>query len=321
MNKTQKYLLGALALQIILIVVIFFLQRPVAASNNLVFTDLKIEAVTGINLSDSTGKLLTLQKEGDHWILPDQANYPVNSDKVNQLIDSLAAIRDNRLVTRSESSQERLQISNNNFAHKVELTVNGKKEIIYFGSSPTSNNFHFRLGGKNEVYLTNAVTTNLISTTISDWVDTIIYQIPYGSIKKISVKNGSGIFQFQKDATDQWTSEQLPTGSQFDQSKWSSLLTAFSTMRMVEPISKTVLPEYGFTTPSATIQIDYSDDAGTALSGTFIIGTKDESGNYYAQWSHSDYIYKISSYNAERITNLDMTAYSSEIPTPTPEAN
>jgi hypothetical protein len=43
MNKLQKYLIAILGLQFILILVVFLLQRPVAASNNLIFPDLKVD--------------------------------------------------------------------------------------------------------------------------------------------------------------------------------------------------------------------------------------------------------------------------------------
>jgi hypothetical protein len=42
MSKIQKYLLAILGLQFILILVVFLLQRPVAASNNFIFQDLKV---------------------------------------------------------------------------------------------------------------------------------------------------------------------------------------------------------------------------------------------------------------------------------------
>ena len=315
MNKTQKYLLGALVLQISLIVVVFLLQRPVAANNNLVFPDLKVETVSEIIISDSSGNQLDMMKEGNQWVLPEQDNFPVKADAVQQMVDNLAAIRDNRLVTQSESSQERLKISDSNYERKVQLTVNGKEEIIYFGSSPAANNIHFRLDGKNEVYLTNAITSSQITTTISNWVDTVIYQIPSTSVQSVAVNNAEGDFIFTVDSEGQWTSEQIPEGYQFDQSMFSSLLTGFTNMRLVAPVSKTESPEFGLTDPQATVEIQYTDDSGAELIGKLVIGSADEDNNYYVKWSANDYIFKISSYNAERITNLTSEKYTSQIPT------
>ncbi len=315
MNKTQKYLLGALGLQIILIVVVFLLQRPVAASNNLIFPDLNTETVSEIVISDSSGNLLDLKKEGDQWVLPEQDNYPVNTDTVQQLVNNLATIRDNRLVTQSESSQERLKISDSNFERKVQLTINGKEDIIYFGSSPAANNIHFRLDGKNEVYLTNAVTSSQITTTFTSWVDTVIYQIGSTNVQSVAVTNAEGDFLFTLDSEGNWTSNQVQEGYQFDQSMFSSLLTGFTNMRLVAPVSKTDSPEFGLSDPQTTVEIHYTDDSGTELTGTLIIGNTDEENNYYAKWSGNEYIFKISSYNAERITNLTSEKYSSQIPT------
>jgi len=315
MNKTQKYLIAFLGLQIILILVVFLLQRPVAASNNLIFTDLKIETISAINISDSTGNLISIQKSGDGWVLPLQDDYPVQTAKVQELVEKLATIRDNRLVTRSESSHDRLSISDNNFDRKVEMTINGKSEVIYFGSSPATNNIHFRMAGKPEVYLTNALTSTQVPATIANWVDTIIFQIVSTSVNKIEVKSKEGDFAFEPDANSVWSTNQIEEGAEFDQSKWSSLLTGFTTLRFVEPVAKTELPEYGFDTPAATLMIHYANDAGEPQFGELVIGGQDSAGNYYAKWSDGEYIYKISSFNAERFINLSTDDFSSTIPT------
>ncbi len=315
MNKTQKYLLAILGLQFILILVVFLLQRPVAASNNLIFPDLKVESVTAIHISDSAGKLVSIEKQGEKWVLPLQDNFPVNAETIQPLVEKLATIRDNRLVTISEASHDRLSISNENFERKVEITINGNKEIIYFGSSPATSNIHFRLNGKPEVYLTNALTSAQISTTISSWVNTVIYQISSSTVKKIEISNNAGDFIFEPDAELVWSTQALEEGYQFDQSKWSSLLTGITTLRFVEPVSRSEKAEYGFDMPQAVMDIEYSIDTGQLMSGKLFIGNQDENGNYYVKWTESEYIFVISSYNAERFVNLTMDDYSSPIAT------
>ena len=315
MSKIQKYLLAILGLQIILILVVFLLQRPVAASNNLIFPDLKVETVTTIEISDSGGNLVSIEKQGEQWVLPLQDDFPVNAEIIQQLVEKLATVRDNRLVTRSEASHDRLSISNENFERKVEITFNGNKEIIYFGSSPATSNIHFRLNGKPEVYLTNALTSSEISTSISNWVDTVIYQISSNSVKRIEISNNADDFIFEPDAESVWSAQPIEVGNQFDQSKWSSLLTGFTTLRFVEPVSKSEKPEFGFDTPQAVMDIEYSNDTGETKSGKLVIGNQDEKGNYYLKWTESEYIYLISSYNAERFVNLTADDYSSPIAT------
>lgn len=315
MNKIQKYLLAALGLQVILILVVFILQRPVSASNNLLFPDLKVEAVTAITISDSTGKSVSLEKQGDQWILPLQDEFPVKPDTVQQLVEQLATIRDNRLVTRDEASHERLHISNDNFERKVELTLNGSKQVIYFGSSPATSNIHFRLDDKSEVYLTNALTTTQLSTAISSWVDPILFLIPSSAVNKIQISNNAGTFPFEPDADSVWSSQFLEEGFQFDQSKWSSLFSGFTNLRFVEPVSKSEKAAYGFEKPQATMQIEYSNENGETKLGELVIGGQDEAGNYYAKWTDSVYITLISSNNAERFVNLTADDYSSSIAT------
>ncbi len=315
MSKIQKYLLAILGLQLILILVVFLFQRPVAASNNLIFPDLKMEMVTAINISDSAGNLVSFEKQGDQWVLPLQDDFPVKGELVQQFLEKLATIRDNRLVTRSEASHDRLSISDENFERKVEITINGNKEVIYFGSSPTTGNIHFRLNGNTEVYLTNALTSAQISTSIASWVDTVLFQVSSGSVKKIEITNNAGEFIFEPGSESVWSGQPLEEGYQFDQSKWSSLLSGFTSLRFFEPVSKSEKTEYGFETPQAVMDIEYGTEANPSLSGKLVIGSQDELGNYYVAWSESEYIYLIPSYNAERYVNLTADDYSSSIAT------
>ncbi len=319
MTKLQKYLLAFLGVQIILVLVVFLLQRPVTASNNLIYPDLKIENVSEVSLSDSEGNEVTMQRNGDQWTLPLQDNFPVQEEKVQQLVDRLAQIRDNRLVTQSESSHSRLSISEDNFVSKVDITINGTKNTLYFGSSPANSNIHFRLAGKPEVYLTNAISTSHISPDIASWVDTLIYQISGDAVQKIEVTNGQGKFVFEADSEGVWSSKEIEEGYQFDQSKWSSLKTALTTLRFVEPVSKTPSSEFGLEDPDTIVVLSYSDDQDEILKGELWIGNTDEVGNFFVKWSGSDFIFKVAGFNASRLTGISGDDFTSPIPTPTPE--
>lgn len=176
------------------------------------------------------------------------------------------------------------------------------------------------MDGKPQVYLTNAINTSQLSPTISSWVDTLIYQITNESAKVIKVSNAQGDFVFEVDEEGTWASDQIEEGTQFDQSKWSSLKTALTTLRFVQPVSKSSQPEFGLDNPVTKINIEYTNEQGQTTNGQLLIGGTDDEGNYFVKWSGSEYIYKISSYNAERLTNLSTEDYSSLIPTETPQS-
>ncbi len=123
------------------------------------------------------------------------------------------------------------------------------------------------------------------------------------------------MFTFEPDADSVWSTLTIEDGFQFDQSKWSGLLSAFTNLRFVEPVSKSEKAEYGFEKPQAVMQIEYLNEDGETISGELIIGNQDAAGNYYAKWTGSAYVTLISSYNAERFVNLTAEDYSSQIAT------
>lgn len=320
MNKTQKTLLGIFVVQVLLIGFVFFSKRAVSVSNNPVFTDLKPEMVSKIVISDSTGKMVEIEKQGDGWVLPLQDDFPVKTVTLEGLINRLAEIRDNRLVSRNTSSHERLKIADDNFERKVQLTVNGKVQTILFGSSPASNNIHFRLENGSNVYMTNAVTVNQMPVLITNWVNQTLVQLNSEKVNKINVKNAQGSFEFSKNADSQWQANKTESGGEFDATKWSSLLSAFTNLNLVEPVSKSIKPEFGLDKPAASITFSYVNESGEQATDELLIGNTIENGNYYVKWSGSDYVFLVSGYNAERILNLKSSDYSTVPATETPAA-
>ena len=314
MTKFQKILAGLLAIQIVLIAVVFLTNRPAKASNNPLLPDFDVKTVTAVTIYDNSGSQIKMEKSGDEWVLPDKDNYPVKAQNINDLLDNVAAIRDNRLVTNTAASHQRLQVADTDFKGKLEITSPSGTFILYVGSSPAANSVHVRLASSDAVYLTNAISASQVSPAYSNWIDTSLVKIASASVSNISVTNSNGSFHFFKDDSNNWVSQELSADETIDPSKWSSLLSGFTNIPLVEPVSKTAQPAYGLEQPAASLTLTYQDANDATQQGELIIGNKDESGNnYYAKWSQSPYIVLISSYNADRIINLSKESF---LPTP-----
>lgn len=314
MTKFQKILTGLLAIQIVLIAVVFLTNRPAKASNNPLLPDFTAEAVTAVSLYDDTGNQIKMEKIGDEWVLPDKDNYPVNGQNVTNLLDNIASIRDNRLVTSTSASHKRLQVADTDFKEKLEITSSSGTITLYVGSSPAANSVHVRLASSDAVYLTSAISASQVSPSYTNWINTSLVKIASSNVSTISVTTPNGSFHFFKDESNNWVSQELSADESIDASKWSSLLSGFTNIPLVEPVSRTSQAAYGLEQPTTSLVLTYQDDSDATQQGELIIGNMDESGNnYYAKWSQSPYIVLISSYNADRIINLSKENF---LPTP-----
>lgn len=317
MTKFQKILTGILAAQILLVVLVFITSQPAGATNNPLLGDFEPTSVSRIIIEDNNSNQITLEKIGTEWVLPNAGNYPATSTTINDVLEKLASVRDTRPVTQTSSSHQRLEVSENSYQRKINLLANGKEIIVYLGSSPAPGGVHIRAGSSDTAYLTNALTTSQFPATASNWIETTYWQIATEKIQSIKITNPNGSYNFALDTNGVWKSGQLADDEQLDDTKWASLLSAFATVRMVEPVGTENNAAYGLDSATASLEIDYLDDTGAAKNAALFIGSQDESAaNYYAQSSLSAYIVKLSQSTVDKILNFNKDSYTAN-PTPT----
>jgi hypothetical protein len=108
MNRTQRILAVVLGLQIVLIAVVFWPRAGEVQAGEALLGSLDTAQVTRIIIDDTDGNSITLVKSGGTWVLPDADDYPAQADKIETMLQNLAGIETNRLITRTAASHERL---------------------------------------------------------------------------------------------------------------------------------------------------------------------------------------------------------------------
>ena len=306
MNKTQKIMIGLAILQLLLTVFVFWNKQPSEVSSEALLSNLDSAQITAIEISDNSNNNIALTRESGGWVLSDSDNFPVLDQNISTLIEQLQNIRTGRLVTNTQTSHERLEVSSDNYQRRITLRSTGGDYVVYLGSSPAPSNVHVRLSTQDAVYLTNAISTTTASAQVSNWINTAYIQIDANQVSQIQVANANSEFQFIRGADNNWQFVNPVTDGPLDPSKWSSYVTAFTNLRMVMPISTQLDEQYGLQNPAARVTLHFSEN-GEEKVAELVIGKQDEQDqNYYAKWSLSPYVVKISSFNAERIINLTL---------------
>ncbi|RIK41159.1 MAG: hypothetical protein DCC55_12790 [Chloroflexi bacterium] len=319
MDRRNVILSGILVVQLALVAFLFWPNRGGSAAVGALLPGIEEASITEVKIQ-ATDATIELAKEGDSWVLANYGGYPVDTFKVNDLITKALSIDTSRLVANTASSHNRLQVADDEYVRKIDLTSGGQPTTLYIGSSPSLRATNVRAAGSDAVYLTGDLRGTDIRTDVGGWVDLIYFQTPSTDAQAVTIENANGALEFTRVNTDTWTLKGLEDDEVFSQNNFTTILTRLGGLNMVAPVGKEEQPEFGMDNPSATVTVVSRPPDGEEKTLTLVIGAKDEGGtNYYAKSSESDFYVKIASFSGDSFVNDTRDRYIQ--PPPTPEAS
>lgn len=315
MTSLQKVLAIVLVLQVILAGIIFWIQRPVSVESGPLLSDFETEKVAALKIENSEGDSVELAKLNGAWVLSSGGDYPADQDAVRTLLDKLAAIQTDRLVTRTKDSHKRLQVAADDFSRQVQLELgDGATVDMFFGSSPNPRSIHVRLADQDEVFLTGELLSHEVDAVVGNWIDPTYVNLDREQVSVMTLENTNGVFELQK-TDDEWTLSGLEEGEEFDPAGVNSLLGQLANMRMTAPLGTEEQPEYGLDDPLAFLAVTVEDKAGAERSYTLAVGAHDlESDTYVVKWSGSDYYVTVARFSGDRLIEITRDDFIAEPP-------
>jgi len=317
MKRHHQILAAVLVVQILISVFVFWPKPAANAAGEPLFPDVEASDISSLTISDTDGNSVTLLRLLEGWTLPDAGDYPADEEKVQPLLEKIAAMTTARLVTRTRTSHKRLQVAEDDFARLIEFKTNdGSQHRLYIGSSPTYNATHVRVEGQDETYLAQDISTWEINATPNSWIDTAYVRIPKEEITTVVLENENGTFVFEKDEAGSWTMQGLSGDEVADGVQISTLVGRLASINMLRPLGKEELPEYGLDQPNAVVTVETT--SGTT---TLRIGAQDpEDDSYVMSSSESDYYVRIVAGVAEVFVEKERDDFLELPPTATPAA-
>ncbi len=321
MSRTNQILAAVLAVQIVLVAVVFW-PRPAAsvADGESLFAGLEAEQITQLTISDATGKHVKFAKETGNWVLPEADDYPCQANKVPEFLEKIVALKTNRLVTQTSASHKRLKVADADFERRIELELaDGTTHRLYLGSSPSYGATHVRAEGQNEVYLASLSASDAW-VNASNWVDTLYFSVAQDQIVALTLENENGRFEFEKDDDGTWTMKDLAADETLNENNVRSLASRPASVRMLRPLGKTEQDDYGLKEPNAVVTVETRDGEGNTKSYTIRVGAKSEEDNSYVVISsESPYYVRVSNYTVKDFVERTRDDFLELPPTPTPE--
>lgn len=264
-------------------------------------------------------KTIELKKEVGQWVVPDQAHYPADPEKISKFIEKLEKMETGLLVGQTQPSHERFEVSDKKFQRKVQFALaSGEKDDshgFYLGSSPRFRNVHIRRFGQDKVFTTDQIASFDVTMNSNDWLQKKLMDVRSEDVFAIEIQRGKEKLKFTKvekaatklpEASEDSVSS-TPTkefvwkmgNQEVNKSTFDSILRNLSSLRLNQVLGKEDKKEYGLKKPQLVVKISYQKDAGTKEK-VISIGQKDEA-DYYVKMADSPYYVKVAQYQLKSI--------------------
>ena len=228
------------------------------------------QAVTGLQIVDSTDSM-QIEKQEDKWLLPNSGNFPASLRKVEQLLDTLAALEKGWPVARTRGAAQRFTVDKEQFERKLILVSDDESQTtLYVGSSPGIRKVYVRPGDTDEIF---AVDFNIweANARTEDWIDTDILALDQSSVQRIEMP---GIIMQRQDGTLQVMN--LDENEQTNVDESSALLGKLTGLRIQSLLGTEMEPEYRQDEPA--LEIRMTTEGGEVLDYRF---SKPQDASYY----------------------------------------
>jgi hypothetical protein len=317
MKKHNQILAAVLVLQILLVLVIFWPRSSASGGESApLLGEMEAGDIVALTIEDNNGERITLSKETGNWVLPDADDYPVVDDTVNALLEKLVALKNDRLVTRTAASHQRLQVAASDFMRRVDLeTAAGETHTLFLGSSPSYGAAHVRLAGEDEAYLVGDLSSWEVNATANSWVDTSYLSVPRDDINKITLQNGNGEWNLRKGLEGDFEVAELAEGEELETSSVNTIVSRVSSVSMLQPLGLEEAPAYRMDQPNAVVTIRTTGETITLLVGAKFT----EDNSYVVKSSESPYYVRVAAFSVKNLVEGTHEDFVKLPPTPTPE--
>jgi hypothetical protein len=317
MNRLHQILFILLIIQIGLGALVYWPSSAASQVGGPLLANIAADKVTEVIIQDGDGNRIALAKKSTGWVLPEAGDFPVTQENITTLLEKVEAIKNNRLVTQTESSHKRLQVADDDFNRRIDLSFSdGTQHTLFVGSSGGASATHVRADGQPEVYLTSDIGAFDVNARASSWIETLYFTLPQTATTHLTLENGNGVFEFTRGEAESWTFAGLGEAEILNQGAVTSLVNQVSSIRMTEPIGTEEQPSFGLSEPLATVTLETAEE-----SYTLLVGAKDaEDNSYILKASNSPYYVRVAAFTGDNLVNKTRPDFLEAPPTPEAEA-
>jgi len=205
MNAKTIFILGIILFILVGISIYPLLQsRLPGGKKNVINPDLPFEtftkdSISRIEIAKHPNRIMLI-KDGDVWKI---SSYSASIEKIDSLFSALKQSTVENIVSRNISNQDTFNLASDSGTFISFKNDSGEKTFILGKSGPQSGSFYAKKDGGSNVYLVNGPLSESVFTTVSEWRNKIVANVPFSSIKTIEITGASG-FNLAKEDKGAW---------------------------------------------------------------------------------------------------------------------
>ncbi len=298
--STTRVLGILLAVQLVAVLVAWWPRDPSAGRIRPVF-DVPREAIEEVEIAlrDDGGEgqqPLVLARDGDAWVIRSAAGFPAKSSSVDELLDSLLALRTGAPIATRPASHEALQVSDESHGRRIEVRAGEDRQGWLVGPS-TSRSVHLRRPGEDDVYrATGASEWSFRELPASYWEARYVDEDPAG-LDALAVHNEGGALRFEK-REGVWSLSDLAEGESSDPAAIDDFVRAVVRLRMTEPVGETVEERFGL---DGSVRVDWTVRAeDRSVTGGYGVGAEDD-GSVFVKAVDHPFVVRVATADVQRL--------------------
>jgi hypothetical protein len=249
------------------------------------------DRIDEIYIEDTQGNEAVLVRMSDHWLMPDLAGMPIDTDRVDKLITSLSHRTGEWPVATTESSRQRFQVAA--YHHQRRLTLIGEGVLlgtIYLGTSPGFRQVHARNDAQDAIY-SIPYNTYDAPADIAAWLDKTLLQIEHP--QKISSEQ-----YILTKVADQWV---LAAGGQPDERELAALVAGLGRIQVEGIADEDTQRILAIAGPELDLNVETAD--GAVNLQLFRVGE-----SHFIRSSKYNYFFTLSAYDFDRLAGIYVPA-------------
>jgi hypothetical protein len=291
--------------QVILIFVLFLSDSDTGAYiQNDKLLNLQLDSLDRIVVEQPEGRTLVLEKQDGIWVLPDYFGFPASVGKITRTFGKLFDTKIGWPVATTDAAESRFKVSADQFERKLVFSSAKVTETLYLGTSPGFKKIHVRMDGSNTIYGI-MFSAYQAGTKAREWADQKFLHLPRGQIEGIEL--GDLVL---RRADGKFTVEGISDAEMVVEGKIANLLADVSTLGFLEVLGKEEVPSFHLESP----EFDFFIRSKSGERIQYRYGRLDEKDQYVLKASNSEYFFKVSKYNLERLRDVQRAKLVQEGP-------
>jgi len=316
----KKYIVWYIILVVLAFIVllaegIFSAKKPPDSAGPL-FPGFDKQAATKLVVQSPT-ETIAVEKRDGQWLLPDQGDYPVDQDQLDQVWETISTMKKGKITSKKGKDLESYELHKDKAVHVTVFKDKTPLARLAIGKSgPDYLSTFIQAGDEKMVRLIPGSIKYVFSKQAESWKDKQVIDVAPKDVMGLEISTPDYTMAFNMNEQGQFTSPGIGQEKQVNQKTVQDILTA------IHPLKANEFPEEGQETnldaPSYTLLIKTNQGVSKQV---FIVGHNEETTQYFITNQDKQYIKVIFSSRLERLfPPQDKLIEDKPQPEPEPEA-